>query len=170
MYKRQVLHRVHSSVYSYGALAEDDGDSVDSIDPSANSELVCGTVQRNFNGIRFENIDVVIPSKFGRDGIKLINRLRFQVPPVIGLDNNNSDSQINLSQKLMFKGPGSSMLILGPNGSGKTSIQRIIAEIWPIYNKNGLLSVPAERELICIPQKPYFIQGGTCLLYTSRCV
>lgn len=66
-----VLHRVHSSVYSYGALAEDDGDSVDSIDPSANSELVCGTVQRNFNGIRFENIDVVIPSKFGRDGIKL---------------------------------------------------------------------------------------------------
>ncbi|EDO14881.1 hypothetical protein Kpol_1012p10, partial [Vanderwaltozyma polyspora DSM 70294] len=58
-------------------------------------------------------------------------------------------------------GQSSSLLILVQNSCGKTSIQRIISEIWPVYNKNGLLSIPSEGNLICIPQKPYFARGGT---------
>ncbi|SCU82671.1 LADA_0C07184g1_1 [Lachancea dasiensis] len=156
-----VLHRVHASDFNYGAILEDEKDLNVVDDQAPSTEIVRGTVQRSFNGIRLENIDVIIPSKYGKEGTKLVKKLRFQIPPVITLDNANSDSQVNMSQKLTFQGPGSSLLILGPNGCGKTSIQRIIAEIWPIYNKNGLLSVPANSELFCVPQKPYFIQGGT---------
>ncbi|CAR22745.1 ATP-binding cassette long-chain fatty acid transporter PXA1 [Lachancea thermotolerans CBS 6340] len=155
-----VLHRVHSNVYNYGATVEEGEDS-SGHNSLTSSDIVRGTLQRNFNGIRLENIDVVIPSKYGKDGTRLINKLSFQVPPVITLGNGNSDSNLNINKKLAFQGPGSSMLILGPNGSGKTSIQRIIAEIWPIYNKNGLLSIPPASDLFCVPQKPYFIQGGT---------
>ncbi|SCU95601.1 LAME_0F12728g1_1 [Lachancea meyersii CBS 8951] len=155
-----VLHRVHSTEFNYGSTVDETELKVGG-DSSQNNEIVRGTVQKSFNGIRFENIDVIIPSKYGKEGTKLINKLKFQIPPVLTLDNANSDSQVNISQKLVSQGPGSSMLILGPNGSGKTSIQRIIAEIWPIYNKNGLLSVPGGSDLFCLPQKAYFIQGGT---------
>ncbi|SCW03373.1 LAFE_0G08988g1_1 [Lachancea fermentati] len=155
------LHRVHSKDFDYGASTENTEMSIKNESLVMNKETIRGTVQRNFNGIRFENIDVIIPSKNGKDGVKLINKLTFQIPPVITLDATNSDSQLGINHKLIFHGPGSSLLVLGSNSCGKSSIQRIIAEVWPIYNKNGLLSIPSQSELFCIPQKPYFTQGGT---------
>ncbi|SCU95985.1 LAMI_0F04698g1_1 [Lachancea mirantina] len=155
-----VLHRVHAKQFAYGAIT-DEGDGLDDKPSQRFDDVLRGTVQRNFNGIRVENIDVIIPSKLGREGTKLINKLTFQIPPVIIPETATSDSQVSISQKIVFQGPGSSLLILGPNGCGKSSIQRIIAEIWPIYNKNGLLSIPSPSELFCVPQKPYFIQDGT---------
>lgn len=154
-----VLHRVHSNDFAYGANALENSD-------------IRGTVQRNFRGIRLENIDVVIPSIQAQNGAKLIKKLTFQIPTFIDLSSSKTNSVQDLTtfnnkntvydMMLPFiNGPGSSLLILGPNSCGKSSIQRIIAEIWPVYNKNGLLSIPAENNLICIPQRPYFTRGGT---------
>lgn len=165
-----VLHRVHSNDFSYGANVE--GKSQENTEPhsktlqSTKRPAIRGTIQRNFNGVRLENIDVIIPSPDGRDGVMLINKLAFQIPPHIdhNMSHSNSILDITGSNDLnlpFLQGSGSSLLILGPNSCGKTSIQRIIAEIWPIYNKKGLLSIPPEDNLICIPQKPYFTRGGT---------
>lgn len=168
-----VLHRVHSTDFNYGANIEDKlqeiSDALSSSSTLPNKtkvDIIRGTIQRNFNGVRFENIDVIIPSPSGREGVKLINKLAFQIPPHIDFNMSHSNSILDITGSKdvnlpFLQGPGSSLLILGPNSCGKTSIQRIIAEIWPIYNKKGLMSIPAQENLICIPQKPYFTRGGT---------
>lgn len=93
-----------------------------------------GTIQHNYNnGIRLENIPVIVPSGNGSEGEKLIDKLNFQLH-------------------------GKNLLILGPNGSGKTSIARILAGLWPLYY--GLLSKPNEDEMFYLPQKTYFTNGN----------
>jgi ATP-binding cassette subfamily D (ALD) long-chain fatty acid import protein len=92
-----------------------------------------GTVQYHYNGLRVEKINVIIPSSNGRDGVKLINELDFTLRS------------------------HESILILGMNGCGKTSIERIIAGLWPLYD--GLLSKPSDDDIIYLPQRPYFSNG-----------
>ncbi|OBA23619.1 hypothetical protein METBIDRAFT_109152 [Metschnikowia bicuspidata var. bicuspidata NRRL YB-4993] len=94
-----------------------------------------GTIQSNYvGGVRFENIPVIIPSKEGSDGEILVDKLNFQL-----LKNNT-------------------LLILGHNGCGKTSIGRIMAGLWPLYH--GLLSKPSEDDIFFLPQKTYFTNGN----------
>lgn len=165
------LHRVHSKSFSYGAIESAASLSIEipkgkDSQVEVKREIIQGTVQRNFNGVRFENIDVIIPSERANEGIKLIRKLAFQIPPHIEPNSSNTNSTQDLNKMFdanlpFFEGPGSSLLILGPNSCGKSSIQRIIAEIWPVYNKNGLLSIPSEGNILCVPQKPYFTRGGT---------
>lgn len=171
------LHRVHSIQFNFGvSLTPATGRQLltSSINNNNNAntgnrtdeDIIQGTVQHNFNGLRLENIDVIIPSSKGRTGHKLVKRLTLQIPqtmePISSKANSIQDfSAINDITLPFINGPGSSLLILGPNSCGKSSIQRIIAELWPIYNKNGLLSKPAERDIFCVPQKPYFTKGGT---------
>lgn len=167
----RVLHRVHDSNFDYGVVNRMNDSELNpnlAAISSKDSPAIRGTVQRDFNGIRFENIDVIIPSARGINGTKLVKGLTFQIPAVINPEPSSSKpvSFANIyhpsdASKLSDNGMGSSLLILGPNSCGKSSIERILTEIWPIYNKNGLLSIPPAHDLFCIPQRPYFIQGGT---------
>lgn len=115
------LHKAHSPRFNYGSkLGVND---------------IHGTIQRNYvDGIRFENISVIIPSTEGSENERLIDKLNFQVS-----QNNN-------------------LLILGSNGCGKTSIARILAGLWPLYF--GLVSKPNDDELFYLPQKTYFTNGN----------
>lgn len=86
------LHRVHSNKFNYGAVASvsnkqlitnelavkktDDTLKIGKYQ-SQKEDIIRGTVQRNFNGIRLENIDVIIPSNQAGDGIKLIRKLAY---------------------------------------------------------------------------------------------
>lgn len=89
-----------------------------------------GTIQNNYpNGLRFEHIPVIIPTPEGSEYMPLVKDLNFHI-------------------KLR------NMLILGSNGSGKTSIARIIAGLWPLYS--GLLSKPNDDDIFYLPQKTYF--------------
>lgn len=173
-----VLHRAHSTEFNYGAIreavnSEQDRVSLNKPDISIgepNSELeefIRGTVQNNFNGLRLENIDIIIPSAKAIKGTKLIDKLTFQLPMItshgrLNLDVTNFNGQQDSNTMLPISNePSSSLLILGPNGCGKSAIQRVIAGIWPIYNKKGLLSRPSASNIFCIPQRPYFAKGGT---------
>ena len=46
------------------------------------------------------------------------------------------------------------VLLTGPSGAGKSTLFRAIAGIWPFGS--GTISVPAEAEVMLLPQRPYF--------------
>ncbi|CDK25766.1 unnamed protein product [Kuraishia capsulata CBS 1993] len=94
-----------------------------------------GTIQKRYPGIRFEKTPLIIPSPKGVEGEHLLDGLNVKI------------------------GRYDNLLILGKNGSGKTSIMRLIAQLWPLYS--GLLSKPSDADILYIPQKPYFYESGT---------
>ncbi|GFP59993.1 peroxisomal long-chain fatty acid import protein 2 [Trichoderma asperellum] len=120
------LHRVHANAYYLR---------------SGQSELyslsdVQGTIQKGFDGVRFEQVPVVAPGLWPQGGEELVESLS------------------------MIVRRGEHLLISGPNGVGKSAISRILAGLWPVYR--GLVSRPksiGEDGIMFLPQRPYLSPG-----------
>lgn len=97
---------------------------------------VQGTIQKGFDGIRLEDVPIVAPNLFPAGGEELIESLT------------------------MMLTTGSHVLIIGPNGRGKSAVARTIAGLWPVYR--GLSSRPRSTGadgIMFLPQRPYLSPG-----------
>ncbi|CAK1604520.1 unnamed protein product [Parnassius mnemosyne] len=78
--------------------------------------------------IRFDKVPLVTPN-----GDVLIKELTFEVKS------------------------GINVLVCGPNGCGKSSMFRMLGELWPIFG--GTLTKPPRGKLFYVPQRPYMTLG-----------
>ncbi len=81
------------------------------------------------------------------------NDIIFKDIPIYSPNGDELISQMNFTIK-----PGMHLLISGPNGCGKSSLFRILGELWPA--KSGTLTKPPVDKIFYIPQRPYLPSGS----------
>ncbi|OAL32650.1 hypothetical protein AYO20_07808 [Fonsecaea nubica] len=88
----------------------------------------------------------------GRGTIEESENIEFTDVPIVSP---NGDV---LVKKLTFAiKPGDHLLIVGPNGCGKSSLFRILGGLWPVYG--GSVKKPRFEDIFYIPQRPYLSRG-----------
>lgn len=100
---------------------------------SAETSLQASVLQGRGETIESDNIEFIDVPIVSPNGDILVEKLNFSVEP------------------------GKHLLIVGPNGCGKSSLFRILGGLWPVYG--GTVHKPPYSSIFYIPQRPYLSRG-----------
>ncbi|XP_064476597.1 ATP-binding cassette sub-family D member 3-like [Ornithodoros turicata] len=127
---RRVLRDIKRGHYVRSMLSQEQLQNGAREKPARRMELVpgAGRVVTQDNIIRFQRVPLVTPN-----GDVLVDELSIEVKS------------------------GGNVLVCGPNGCGKSSLFRVLGELWPLFG--GTLVKPAKDKLFYIPQRPYMTLG-----------
>lgn len=126
---QDILSDSSNSTATNGSVALAKSDSLGS-DSSFVAPLITGPNVLYGDCVKFDNIPLVTPK-----GDTLIDSLNFEIKT------------------------GQNLLIIGPNGCGKSSLFRILGGLWPVLNP-GKLTIPNDKnDLFYLPQRAYLTIG-----------
>lgn len=126
-----VLRDLERGVYQRTmVVSEDQPSEGDSQNRRQSVPLVPGSgeIVETDHVIRFEGVPLVTPN-----GDVIIRSMDFEVKS------------------------GMNVLVCGPNGCGKSSLFRVLGELWPLFG--GKLVKPHRSKLFYVPQRPYMTLG-----------
>ena len=90
--------------------------------------------------------------KHGKGEVVIEKTIHFENVPIVSPNGDTLIESINFECK-----PGVHLIIIGPNGCGKSSLFRIMGGLWPVFG--GKLHKPQQEEIFYIPQRPYLPTG-----------
>ena len=134
------LHRVHASPGSY--LPQ--GRTGQQPEPYSVADAQ-GTIHRGYDSIRLESVPLIAPAPAAtQSGTLLLSTpISFSLP---------------VSTSPYTSEPiNPHLLLTGPNSSGKSSLTRLLAGLWP--PSRGLISLPQNSDIFFLPQRPYLPLG-----------
>jgi ATP-binding cassette subfamily D (ALD) long-chain fatty acid import protein len=87
-----------------------------------------------------------------RGEIRISNYIEFEKVPIVA-----PNGDILVKELTFHVRRGMHLLIVGPNGCGKSSLFRILGGLWPVYG--GIVTKPDAKSVFYIPQRPYLTTG-----------
>ncbi|GAA94966.1 uncharacterized protein L969DRAFT_78446 [Mixia osmundae IAM 14324] len=140
-------------MYSYKELAELAGytlrvsellDTMEAVKSGRFDKKLVSSAGTEENQKVLSNRGKIVPSEDGS--------IIFDKVPIV-----SPNGDILLKSLSFWVKPGNHLLIVGPNGCGKSSLFRILGGLWPVYG--GTVTKPPASDFTYIPQRPYLSLG-----------